>query len=268
MEQTEQNNLSPTTAHPINNDFYTDLGDRWYLADDDPVALLRAENKTKLPWIKSQMNKHFGDLSKLKVLDVGCGAGFATNYLAQFCGEVTGVDLAEGALNTAKKFGTYPVNYILADARQLPFANESFDVVISLDFLEHVTEPDQIISQISKVLKPGGLFFYHTFSQNWLAYLVVIKGVEWFVKNTPPQMHTYDLFINHKSVQNWCSKNKLDFQKVTGLRPKLNSAFFKMIRTGVVPIDFEFTPTSSLLVSYLGYAKKAWPIEAKLHLDI
>jgi 2-polyprenyl-6-hydroxyphenyl methylase/3-demethylubiquinone-9 3-methyltransferase len=242
--------------HPINNEFYTELGDRWYLADDDPVALLRAENKTKLPWIKTEISKHFKDLSSLKILDVGCGAGFATNYLAEYCGQVTGVDLAEGALQTAKKFETKPVNYILADARALPFKQEQFDVVVCLDFLEHVTEPEQIVDQIAKVLKPGGLFFYHTFSQNWLAYLVVIKGVEWFVQNTPPKMHTYDLFINHRSVHKWCAENQLDFQKVTGLRPKLNSAFFKMIRTGVVPKDFEFKQTSSLLVSYLGYAKK------------
>ncbi len=256
MNQIENNKLEIQIPHPINNEFYTELGDRWYLADDDPVALLRAENKTKLPWIKSEISKHYENLNSLKVLDVGCGAGFATNYLAEYCGELTGIDLAAGALNTAKKFGTYPVDYILADARKLPFENDTFDVVICLDFLEHVTEPEQIVQQIAKVLKPGGLFFYHTFSQNWLAYLVVIKGVEWFVKNTPPQMHTYDLFINHKTVQSWCSQNKLEFQTVTGLRPKLNRAFFKMIRSGIVPKDFEFKTTKSILVSYLGYAKK------------
>lgn len=248
--------INSINKHPINNDFYNTLGDRWYTAQDDPVALLRAENKLKLTWIVAEINKHYKDLSKLKILDVGCGAGFATNYLAKYSDDITGIDLADDAFETARKYGSKSVKYIKADANSLPFENEKFDVVISLDFLEHVSQPENIISEISKVLKPSGLFFYHTFSKNLLAYLVVIKGVEWFVKNTPKNMHTYDLFINHKDVKKWCASNNLVHQSVTGLRPIINSAFLNLIKTGVVPSGFGFKHTRSLLVSYLGYAKK------------
>ncbi len=243
-------------ASLINNEFYHDLGDRWYTADDDPVALLRAENKIKLPWILNQIQKKHKDTKSLEILDVGCGAGFATNYLSGYSDNITGVDLAEGALQTAKKFGDKKIKYICADANHLPFEDQKFDVVISLDFLEHVPNPAKIISEVSRVLKPGGLFFYHTFSKNWLSYLVVIKGVEWFVKNTPKHMHTYDLFINHNDVKKWCQTNNLDFKEVTGIKPKINKSFFNLIRTGIVPKNFEFETTNSLLVSYLGYATK------------
>ncbi len=248
--------LETDEQHPINNKFYNSLGDRWYTAKDDPVALLRAENKVKLPWILSGIEKHFKDLSTLKILDVGCGAGFATNYLSNYSKDITGIDLADDAFRTAKKFGSSDVKYIKADANSLPFDSEQFDVVISLDFLEHVSDPKNVIFEISKVLKPGGLFFYHTFSKNWLSYLVVIKGVEWFVKNTPKHMHTYDLFINHREVKNWCDSYGLSHQEVTGLKPRINKHFFNLLKTKIVPDQFSFETTNSLLVSYLGYAKK------------
>lgn len=240
----------------INNKFYNDLGDRWYFAKDDPVALLRSENKVKMSWILERIKKqHPNDLS-LKILDVGCGAGFATNVLVETYPDITGVDLAEDALKVADKFSPKKVNYICADARKLPFDNQSFDIVLSLDFLEHIDDPKTVISEISRVLKPKGLFFYHTFSQNFLSYLIVIKGVEWFVKNTPPHMHTYNLFIDHKKIIDWNCSVGLNYIESTGLRPQIDLAFFKLLTSGEVSENFKFKLTPSHLISYLGYAQK------------
>ena len=239
----------------INNEFYGDLASKWYDAYDDPIALLRAENNVKVPWIEERLKKH--NLDNGSVLDVGCGAGLATNWLADLGFDVTGVDISDGALKEAKKRDkTKTVKYIKADALSLPFEDESFDSVISLDFLEHVYEPEKVIKEISRVLKPEGLFFYHTFSKNWLAYLVVIKGVEWFVKNTPKNMHIYDLFIDHKDIINWVSQENLSFKEVTGVRPHINKHFFSLLKNRVVPKEFSFTTTGSTLISYLGYAQK------------
>jgi len=244
------------SSSKINNDFYTELKSRWYDAYDDPVALLRSENKVKLPWIKKRLLNE-GLKKDSRILDVGCGAGFATNSLALDGYKVTGIDLAEGALDEAKlRDETKSVEYIMADALKLPFEDNSFDAVISLDFLEHVYEPEKAVKEISRVLKPGGLFFYHTFSKNWLAYLVVIKGVEWFVKNTPKNMHIYELFINHKEICKWLKLENLSFKEVTGIRPIINGSFFKLLKNRVVPKNFNFTTTGSTLISYLGYAKK------------
>ena len=240
----------------INNEFYDGLASKWYDAYDDPVALLRAENKVKLPWIEERLVKH-GINAGDKILDVGCGAGLATNALALKSYEVFGVDLAEGALEEAKKRDTTKsVKYIKADALELPFENESFDSVISLDFLEHVYEPQKVITEINRVLKPGGLFFYHTFSKNWLSYLVVIKGVEWFVKNTPKNMHIYELFIDHSELTSWLKNESLSFKEVTGVRPIINRQFFKLLKNRIVPKEFKFTTTNSTVISYLGYAQK------------
>ena len=150
----------------VNNEIYNAYGDRWYTADDDPVALLRAESKTKTPWILDQIKKHGLYNSDTKVLDVGCGAGFLSNELAKEGLQVTGVDLSEESLKVAQKYDeTKKVHYQTADAYKLPFPDHSFDVLTAMDFLEHVEDPKLVIKEFSRVLKPNGVFIARELEQ-------------------------------------------------------------------------------------------------------
>ena len=102
----------------------------------------------------------------MKILDVGCGGGFLSNPLSELGHDVTGLDISQESLEVAKKYDTSKrVKYIIADARKIPFPDNSFDVIISMDFLEHVTEVQEVVNEISRLLKPGGLFFFHTFNR-------------------------------------------------------------------------------------------------------
>jgi 2-polyprenyl-6-hydroxyphenyl methylase/3-demethylubiquinone-9 3-methyltransferase len=244
----------------INNDLYDQLGYRWHLAQDDPVALLRAESELRNPWVGKVIDKHFSDraAAQTTVLDVACGGGLLSNYLAKAGYQVTGVDLSSESLKVARDFDeTRSVVYRTADAYSLPFPSASFDVVCAMDFLEHVENPAGVIAEIERVLKPGGLFFFHTFSKNPIAGLVVIKGVEWFVKNTPPRMHLYRLFIRPEVLKNMCEEQGLRCEELRGCRPVVMSrSFWKMLFTGSVPKDFKFIWTQSTLISYTGYARK------------
>lgn len=241
----------------VNNDIYDTLGDRWYDAFDDPVALLRAESKIKTPWILQILSGHGLLLPATKVLDVGCGAGFLSNALARESLQVCGVDLSEDSLKVAAKHdSTLSVHYQTANAYQLPFANESFDVVTALDFLEHVDRPANAIKEFSRVLKPNGLFIFHTFNRNILSYLIIIKFVEWFVKNTPKNMHVINLFIKPTELSRMNAEVGLITQDMVGIKPVFSSITFKSLFSGVVPKSLVFKLTPSLLLSYMGYAVK------------
>lgn len=240
----------------VNNAIYDLYGDRWYTAYDDPVALLRAESKTKTPWIIERLKKNL-PTEHPKVLDVGCGAGFLSNAMAKQGFQVTGVDLSQESLNVAHRHDTTgSVHYKAADAYHLPFPDATFDAVTAMDFLEHVEDPKRVIAEISRVLKPQGLFFFHTFNRNLISWFVVIKLVEWLVKNTPKHMHILRLFVKPEEVRQYCTSAGMQVQEMTGLKPVFSSIPFKNFFTGVVPESLRFQLNKSLLLSYLGYAIK------------
>lgn len=241
----------------INNDFYDTLKEDWYTATDHPIALLRRENAARIPWISEEIKRE-GKNSDSHVLDIGCGGGFLTNELGLQGYSVTGIDLSESSLAIARKYDvTKKVNYLKADAYSLPFPDQSFDVVCAMDILEHVDNPQQLIKEASRVLRPGGLFFFHTFNRNLLSYILIIKGVDWFVSNAPKNMHVYPLFIKPKELRGMLEAQGLQTKKMLGFVPDFfTMAFWKLLMTRRVPKDFKFRFCKNLFTGYCGVAFK------------
>jgi 2-polyprenyl-6-hydroxyphenyl methylase/3-demethylubiquinone-9 3-methyltransferase len=239
----------------VNNDVYRSLGERWYEADDDPIALLRALSRLHVPWIAEHLDRAFGRPSR--VLDVGCGAGIGANALALRGHDVCGVDLAGPALEVAARHDTTGrVRWIEADARALPFADDAFDAVTAMDFLEHVDAPERVVAECARVLAPGGLFFFHTFDRNLLSWLVVIKGVEWFVRNVPRDMHVLRCFIRPAELRGIFARQGLEERELVGCAPRLSKAFLRMLATGRVPRELAFRFTRRTAAGYSGFAVK------------
>ena len=235
----------------VDNSIYDNYGHQWYTAVDDPIALLRAENKVKSPWIMERIQKPSA------ILDVGCGAGFLTNELALAGHQVTGVDLSESSVSVAALYDkTKTVTYKVADAYKLPFDDASFDVVCAMDFLEHVEDPARAIKEFSRVLKPGGKFFYHTFNRNFIAWFVIIKLVEWLIPKTPKNMHVLRLFIKPRELTLFCEQANLQNQELIGIKPVFSSIPISKIFSGRVPPEMRFELTPSLLTSFMGVAVK------------
>lgn len=239
----------------INNEFYDELAERWYTSDDHPVALLRAENAIRAPWILRELSRRLK--GPQHILDVGCGAGLLTNPLAEAGHEVVGIDLSETSLAEARKRDrTGRARYLASNAYSLPFPNEWFDVVCAMDLLEHVEDPQLVIAEAARVLRPGGLFFFHTFNRTLASYLLVVKGVEWCVANAPERMHLYSLFIRPAELRKMCTLHNLNIEKWHGFRPRINRAFAKLVVTGRVPPEFSFSFSKSLATGYCGFAAR------------
>ncbi len=108
----------------------------------------------------------------LDVLDVACGEGYGSYAMASFwdAKSVTGVDISEEAINTARYIFPHPnVKYIAASAEDIDkmFKPESFDLVISLETIEHVNDPEKFLSAIKSVLKPNGIVVLSCPNDHW-----------------------------------------------------------------------------------------------------
>lgn len=241
----------------INNAIYDELGERWYTATDDPVALLRAESRHRTSWVLSELRAHFGK-GPLAILDVACGGGFLANPLAEAGHQVTGIDLSQDSLDVARRHDpTASVTYLPMDARRLAFPDEHFDVVCMMDFLEHLQEREMVIREASRALKPGGWYIFHTFNRTPISWLIAIKGVEWAVRNTPKHMHIYRLFLKPQELRDLCALHHLEIELVRGVRPRVFTlAFLKLLFTGRVSDQFQFDFTRSQSIGYCGRARK------------
>jgi len=102
----------------------------------------------------------------LKILDIGCGTGALMAELAAF-GEVEGVDVSETAIAFCRARGLEQVK--VGSITALPYADETFDVILALDVLEHVRDERAGIAEIKRVLKPGGtaVIFVPAFGFLW-----------------------------------------------------------------------------------------------------
>jgi ubiquinone/menaquinone biosynthesis C-methylase UbiE len=97
-------------------------------------------------------------LSQERVLDVACGTGAVTRLLVERVapgGEVTGLDLSERMLEVARS-AVPGATFVAADARELPFANASFDAATCQQGLQFVPEPVLALRELRRVLGPGG----------------------------------------------------------------------------------------------------------------
>ena len=99
------------------------------------------------------------DLSGLTALDVGCSAGFIADELALAGARTSGVDIDEPGLAKARERFGERVDFRLARGEDLPFEDGSVDVAVLNHIYEHVVDPEAVVADIHRVLRPGGLLY-------------------------------------------------------------------------------------------------------------
>jgi 2-polyprenyl-3-methyl-5-hydroxy-6-metoxy-1,4-benzoquinol methylase len=98
-----------------------------------------------------------------EVLDVASGTGYGSQMLANFAKNVQGLDYSEEAVAYAQE--NYPAQnlvYNIGDAQKMPFEDDSFDVVISLETIEHLPNPTAFVKEVRRVMRPNGVFLVST----------------------------------------------------------------------------------------------------------
>lgn len=225
----------------IDNEIYDHLHDEWW-SDDEFMAILRhSVNPPRFDYFHEILTKRLNlNLNQLTVLDVGCGGGLLSEKFAALGCQVTGVDRSLPTLAAARKHAEnvgLSICYFEASAEVLPFEAQQFDVVCCCDVLEHVDNVDQVVEEISRVLKPGGIFFFDTINRTLRSKLIAIKmAQDWaLTRFLPRNVHVWEKFIRPAELSAMLGKHGLSHWEFTGLSPVINP--FKSL-TALIQLKF------------------------------
>lgn len=152
------------------------------------------------------------------VLDVACGTGYGSYYLAKKCKRIIGGDKSTDALKYAKKFYKKSnLKFVHLDATKMPFKNSIFDVVISFETLEHIKNYKNFISECKRVLKKNGLFICSTPNKKFFSpfgcKLTPFHVKEFYFKELKDVIEKYfpDTKFYMQDMISYKSKLKADF---------------------------------------------------------
>jgi ubiquinone/menaquinone biosynthesis C-methylase UbiE len=118
--------------------------------------------------------------SPKNILEIGCASGHLTSLLADLFpkAKVTGIDIYTPAIKAAKS--RFPhINFKVADAQKLPFASDTFDLVLTSETIEHVLDPAQMLHEIGRVLKSSGKALIEMDSGSLLFRLIWFGWSRW-----------------------------------------------------------------------------------------
>lgn len=104
---------------------------------------------------------HSGKLDQLSVLDIGCSSGVVCNTFSKKCHQVIGTDIDESAVSFAREnYSSAKLHFSIQDGMKLGFVDNFFDTVVCSHVYEHVPDPSQLLAEIHRVLKPGGVCYF------------------------------------------------------------------------------------------------------------
>jgi 2-polyprenyl-6-hydroxyphenyl methylase / 3-demethylubiquinone-9 3-methyltransferase len=185
---------------------------------------LHALNPVRVTFIRNLVVDHYGlgqkrgfnplaALSGQKVLDIGCGGGLLTEPMTRLGADVTGIDVSEKNIKTASVHAReqgLATRYLFTSAEELAKAEpETYDVITSMEVIEHVADVESFIGAASKMLKPGGILLLATLNKTVKSYGLAIIGAEYILGWLPRGTHDWNRFLSPKDLAALCRRHGL-----------------------------------------------------------
>jgi 2-polyprenyl-6-hydroxyphenyl methylase / 3-demethylubiquinone-9 3-methyltransferase len=209
----------------IDNDVYDRLGDGWW-DESNPLNILHGSmTPGRMAYLREVLAGHRLPSAVPTTLDLGCGGGFLSEELARLGHRVVGVDPSSVSLETARRHagqGGLAVDYRQGFGEALPADDDEFDVVICCDVLEHVADLTRVVSEVGRVLRPGGLFFFDTINRTWTSRLLAIQVMqEWrWTRITDAAIHEWSMFITPAELAEVLGRRGFEVGDMVGLGPR------------------------------------------------
>ena len=174
---------------------------------DGPEAMLHKLNPVRLSYVRDMIDQHwqvdehgFRPLEGKTALDVGCGAGLLAEPLARLGAQVTAIDAAPELVAAARAHAEGQGLAIDYQAGAVEALQGRFDLVTSMEVIEHVADPGAFIAALAARLAPGGLLILSTPNRTALSRLLMVTIAEG-IGRIPKGTHDHDKFITPEEMK-------------------------------------------------------------------
>ena len=219
---------------------FADLAERWWdpKGEFKPLHII---NPLRAEFIASRV-----ELENMDILDVGCGGGLLCEALFDYKGIVSGIDAAGPGIEIAKKHAEHNYKKIfyqdITAEELVESESEKYDVVTCLEVIEHVPDPQSLVSACSNLLKPGGSLFLSTINRNPRSWITAIVGAEYIFNILPKGTHEFSKFIKPSELASYMRAADINLSETKGM-------FYN-------PLTHKAHLNNDLAVNYMMYGKK------------
>jgi 2-polyprenyl-6-hydroxyphenyl methylase/3-demethylubiquinone-9 3-methyltransferase len=214
-----------TTLDAGEVDRFARIATEWW----DPNGKFRPLHQigpARLSFVVDRLATHFNlptglrRLSRLKLLDIGCGGGLISEPLARLGADVTGIDPAPENIETARRHAEasgLTISYRQALVEDLAAESAMFDAVLCLEVVEHVPDVPAFLGVCSSLVRPGGLMIVSTLNRTLKAYFLAIIGAEYVLRWLPVGTHQWERFVTPDELRRHLTSAGLSEPTLRGL---------------------------------------------------
>ncbi|KAJ7707706.1 S-adenosyl-L-methionine-dependent methyltransferase [Mycena rosella] len=211
-----------SSVNPVEIAHFSRLSSQWW-DEAGEFTFLHQMNPVRMRFIREKLlevardeqpalNEPAGSVLKgLDVLDVGCGGGLLSESLARLGAKTLGVDASEANIAIAKLHAAQDprlaqpessttLSYLHTPAEALLANPKRYDVVCSMEVLEHVDNPPEFLDTCARLIKPGGHLFLSTISRTPLAYFLTIFMAENVLRRVATGTHTHSKYVRPEEL--------------------------------------------------------------------
>ncbi|KAJ8586755.1 ubiquinone biosynthesis O-methyltransferase [Rhizopogon salebrosus TDB-379] len=209
-----------TTVNAAEIAHFSRLSSSWW-DERGELAMLHRMNPVRMRYIREKLLESASEdqgedarremesrrevLTGMDVLDVGCGGGLLSESLARLGAHTLGIDASESNIGIASTHAAIDpqlsssgksLEYRHTCAEQLVKEPKLFDVVCSMEVIEHVDNPSAFLSACAQLVKPGGHLFLSTIARTPLSYFLTIVAAEHILREVAVGTHTFSKYID------------------------------------------------------------------------
>lgn len=243
--------MTATTADADEIARFTAIAAEWW----DPTGKFRPLHQlapVRMAFLRDRIVDHLGldpaataPLKGLKILDVGCGGGLVSEPLARLGARVTAIDAGDANIDVARHHAEtvgLDIDYRHALAEDLLAEGRTFDVVVSLEVVEHVADLGLFLETCAGLVRPGGGMALATINRTLKSLALAKVAAEYLLRWVPAGTHDWKKFVKPSELAAALRHSGMEIAALEGV--------------SYDPIGDVWRPSRDLDMNYLAYAVK------------